>query len=173
MKDIKGYEGEYAITSCGRIWSYKTNRFRKTKIQRDGYELIELSHLGVPKTYQVHRLVAEAYIPNPDNLPQVNHKDEVKTNNYVNNLEWCDQSYNQKYSYERRKGGDSMETCLNAAKQHNCKKVRCIETGIIYESGAEAARAMGLDASHISKVCRGKLKTHKGFHFEFVMEETE
>lgn len=89
MKDIKGYEGEYAITSCGKVWSYKSKRFLKPKISKNGYMEICLSKGNQKKSYLVHRLVAKAYIPNPDNLPQISHLDETSTHNWVGNLKWA------------------------------------------------------------------------------------
>ena len=97
MKDVKGYEGLYAVTSCGKVWSYKNEKFLKPGIYKKGYLYVNLWKDGGFKTKQIHRLVAEAYIPNPDNLPQVNHKDENKANNCLQNLEWCDCKYNNNY----------------------------------------------------------------------------
>lgn len=99
MKDIKGFEGKYAITSCGRVWSYKNNMFLKSHPDKDGYLMTLLyDSNGKGKMCKIHRLVAEAYIPNPDNLPLVNHKDEIKHHSYLNNLEWCTKAYNNHYS---------------------------------------------------------------------------
>jgi hypothetical protein len=101
MKDIKGYEGLYAITSCGKVWSHKNKRFLKLQYNSNRpnfkYFRVYLYKDGKPTPYQVHRLVAEAYIPNPNNLPLVNHKDENKFHNWVNNLEWCTYLYNNTY----------------------------------------------------------------------------
>ena len=88
MKDIKGYEGLYAVTSCGKVWSYKYKRFLNPRLQTKGYLQIGLTKNGERKNHLIHRLVAEAYIPNPNNLPQVDHIDNDKTHNYVNNLQW-------------------------------------------------------------------------------------
>ena len=88
MKDIVGYEGLYAVTSCGKVWSYKNEKFLEPDISNSGYLRVDLWKNGKMKHFAVHRLVAEAYIPNPDNLPQVDHIDENKTHNYVNNLQW-------------------------------------------------------------------------------------
>ena len=88
MKDIKGYEGLYAITTEGDVWSYKSKKFLKPRTRGKGYLTVGLHRDGKLKFYLVHRLVAEAYIPNPDNLPQVDHIDGNKTHNYVNNLQW-------------------------------------------------------------------------------------
>ena len=97
MKDIKNYEGLYAITSCGKVWSYRRKKFLKPDINQGGYYRIGLCKNGEVKKYLIHRLVAEAYLPNPEDLPQVNHKDEIKTHNYLQNLEWCNSKYNQNY----------------------------------------------------------------------------
>ena len=88
MKDIKGYEGLYAITSCGRVWSYQRKKFLTPYTDGNGYLKIKLSKDGKRNQYRIHRLVAEAYIPNPDNLPDVDHIDNDRTHNYLNNLQW-------------------------------------------------------------------------------------
>lgn len=177
MKDIPNYEGLYAITSCGKVWSYRRNKFMVLGHDKDGYPRISLRKNGKVKTYFIHRLVAEAYLPNPNNLPYVNHKDEVKKHNWINNLEWCTAWYNINYSRNKElalKMGTTYEEKntneKNTNRKNNCLPVKCIETGEVFESGADCARKMGLDASHISKVCRGKQAAHKGYHFEFVME---
>ena len=96
MRDIIGYEGLYAITSCGRVWSYKRNKFLAPR-EKDGYLNVHLYKDGISKEFLVHRLVGLAYIDNPNNLPEINHKSEVKTENFVNNLEWCSSKYNNTY----------------------------------------------------------------------------
>ena len=88
MKDIAGYEGLYAVTSCGKVWSYKRKKFLEPAADRKGYLYVNLHKDGKVKSYKIHRLVAMAYIPNPDNLPQVDHIDNDKTHNYLNNLQW-------------------------------------------------------------------------------------
>ena len=103
MKDIKGYEGLYAITPEGEVWSYKRKKFLVLIADKKGYLRVNLCKDGKVKHYRIHRLVAEAYIPNPDNLPQVNHKDENKANNCIQNLEWCDAKYNSNYGTRNEK----------------------------------------------------------------------
>ena len=87
-KDIKGYEGIYQVSNFGRIKSSYTKRILKGGKNKAGYLLVGLYKQGVLSRKSIHRLVAEAFIPNPDNKPEVNHIDENKTNNMVSNLEW-------------------------------------------------------------------------------------
>lgn len=83
MRDIPGYEGLYAATSCGKIYSYRAKKFLKPRITKKGYCRVLLYKDGKGKDFYIHRLVAEAYLDNPENLSQVNHKDEDKSNNSV------------------------------------------------------------------------------------------
>ena len=96
---IRGYEGIYEVSDQGRVKSigYGKERILRPGRNTCGYLLVGLRKNREQKWYLVHRLVAQAFIPNPDNLPQVNHKDENKTNNSVQNLEWCDRKYNCNY----------------------------------------------------------------------------
>lgn len=112
-KPVAGYEGYYEVDqfgrvfSCDRVVSVDDNSRKydkplrgkqmKQSMHDKGYKIVSLTRDGKTKTCFVHRLVAEAFIPNPDNLPMVNHKDEDKTNNFLENLEWCTASYNRTY----------------------------------------------------------------------------
>ena len=97
-KDCKGYEGKYQVSNFGRVWNANNQRYLKPWISKGGYYLVNLiSKNGKIKHESIHRLVAIAFIDNPCNYPQVNHKDEDKTNNRVDNLEWCDSKYNNNY----------------------------------------------------------------------------
>ena len=104
-KEIPGYEGLYEVSNTGMIRSLRYNKIMIPNTNRCGYEYINLCKDGIIKTKTIHRLVAQVFIPNPDNLPIVNHKDEDKTNNNADNLEWCNQKYNVNYgmSQEKRK----------------------------------------------------------------------
>ena len=100
MKDITGYEGRYAITSCGRVWSYKHKKFLKNCLDpRTGYYQVCLYKNGTKEhaIHLVHRLVAQTYLDNPNGYSCVNHKDEDKSHNYLGNLEWCTHYYNNNY----------------------------------------------------------------------------
>ena len=156
MKDIENYEGLYAITRDGRVWSYKSNKFLKPIDNGHGYYQISLCKEGKVKNYLIHRLVAQAFIPNPEELPQVNHKDENKQNNCVNNLEWCDTKYNANYGTRTER----------AAKKRSIP-VYCEELDRVFDGSRQTARELGLDNSSIIKCCKGKLKTHGGYHFRY------
>ena len=107
--DITGYEGKYQVSDLGNIRSINYHRSGEVKILKvqllSGYYSVGLTLNGVTKRFLVHRLVAQAFIPNPENLPQVNHKDEDKTNNTVDNLEWCDLNYNLHYGTHFERSG--------------------------------------------------------------------
>lgn len=111
-KNITGYEGLYQVSNLGRVKSlnYKGNGTEwilKGYVKKDGYEVVTLMKDGIRKYCRVHRLVALAFLPNPDNLPQINHKDEDKLNNCADNLEWCTGSYNTKYSSYKWSGANN------------------------------------------------------------------
>lgn len=104
-KDIEGYEGEYQVSNFGNVRSLNFMRRGVTrelaKKHSGGYSYVILYKKTKIKRKRIHRLVAETFIPNPDNLPEVNHKDENKENNRIDNLEWCTHQYNFRYTYDR------------------------------------------------------------------------
>lgn len=103
MKDVLGFEGIYQVTSCGRIWSCRYNRWLKPAGGKGNYQMVMLQVNGKRVIDYVHRIVAKAYIPNPNNYPQINHKDEIKDHNWYMNLEWSDVTYNLNYGSRTEK----------------------------------------------------------------------
>ncbi len=101
MKDVCGYEGLYKVDENGNVFSVRNNKLLKRMMFPSGYEYVHLCNgKGKTKLFRVHRLVAETFIPNPNNLPEVNHKDGDKLNNNVKNLEWCTNLENMRHSVE-------------------------------------------------------------------------
>lgn len=154
MKDIKGYEGLYAVTEDGKIFSCRRNKFLTTVDRGDGYIVVGLFKDGKQKTYSVHRLVAEAYIPNPNNYPDVNHIDEIKHHNWVDNLEWCTRKYNMNHG-----------TLQERQTPKTYKPVYCVELDKVYPSMKHAFEETG--ARNIHLACRGKLATSGGYHWRY------
>lgn len=103
-KDIKHYEGIYKISNHGRVWSIHKRDYKTPSVKDNGYLVVQLYKNGKMHNEYIHRLVALTFIPNPNNLPQVNHKDECKKHNSVDNLEWCDCTYNNNYGTARERG---------------------------------------------------------------------
>ena len=157
MVSVENYSS-YGITSCGKVWSYKSNKFLSQRYDKYGYLRVTLMNDDKKmKTELVHRLVALAYIPNPDGKETVNHKDENKENNCVSNLEWMTRQENLNYGTRGQKQSDKVS-----------KPVRCIETGIIYKNARVAAKEIGICDTNIYYCLNGKRRTAGGFHWERV-----
>ena len=192
-KDIKGYEGLYQVSNLGRIKSLerevwngykvflKSEKILKPKSNsKDGYLRIALSKNGKVKDKLIHRLVAEEFIPNPNNLPQVNHKDENKNNNYVTNLEWCDSKYNANYGTRNErstnnkpsmKGSNNPMYGRKGEYASNSRKIVQLELdGSLVRKWnciSDVVRELGFNCGSISRCCRGKLKKHKGYKWMY------
>ena len=161
-KEIAGYEGLYEVSDQGRVKSLGNNKSRKEKILKPGktgggYLKVNLCKDGHKKTVKIHRLVAEAFIPNTDNLETVNHKDEMKTNNTVSNLEWMSQRDNNNYGSHNKRVGEAL------SKQVQMFDKSTGELLATFPSTHEADRVTGIANNSISKCCRGKLKSAGGY----------
>lgn len=163
-EDIKGYPN-YEVSNLGRVKNKNRNKIIKNFFNK-GYKLVSLNKNNKRKTFRLHRLVAEAFIPNPDNLPQVNHKDEDKTNNRVDNLEWCTHDYNSKYGTR----GKRISENVSGYKHHSAKKVLCIETGEIFECCRDAEKKIGVARCSVSKAANPKQEqqTSGGYHWKYI-----
>ena len=190
--DIKNFE-DYQITDDGRVWSKKRNKWLKPiHYKKTGYFHVNLCKDGVHYTKRIHRLVAETFIPNPDNKPCIDHINTVKTDNRVENLRWCTHKENTNNpitrvkmenvwkDYERNKKISSKKRSeqfkiKNKERQINRqdlskKVIQCTLDGEIvgvYSSTMEAERVNGFCHSGISKVCKGVSKTYKGFKWSY------
>ena len=182
-KAVKGYEGYYEVDQFGRVFgldrtitvvdgerTYEkpiAGRQLKQSMHDKGYKAVSLTKDGQTKQMFVHRIVAETFLPNPENLPMVNHKDEDKTNNFLENLEWCTAAYNRTY-------GNAIERHAKKLRgRESEKRVAVIQRSLDGEfmnwhsSIKEAAKSVNGATSAISAVCKGRRKTAYGYRWEY------
>ena len=173
-KSIQGYEGLYEVSNKGQVKSLERvvvrrdgqkqtvhERILKGAIHGNGYLYVKL--YDGPK--RVHRLVAEVFISNPGNKPQVNHKDEIKTNNHVENLEWMTAKENANYGTRNGRIAKGVAKSFSKSIEQYTKDGELIK---VWTSTREAGRQLGLANSSISRVARGKQKTCGGFVWKYV-----
>jgi hypothetical protein len=169
-KDIPGYETLYQASNLGRIKrilfknnivTKKENKILKTRINKNNREQIMLYKNGKRKNMTVHRLVASAFLENPNNYPEVNHIDGNSLNNNVNNLEWCTKQYNMKHAYDNN---------LTHVKEYNKKMSKPIirSDGIKYHNAYAAAKDLGVTVFAVRDVLKGRTKTCKGYKFSYL-----
>lgn len=186
-KDAVGYEGLYQVSSCGNVRDCNGTE-RPQRTDKDGYKIVTLKKDGEYKSYKVHRLVGFAFISNPENLPCINHKDEVKSNNNVENLEWCTSKYNSNYGHRNEKIAKAarerphtyMQGSLNyfygkhfsRGAHPQAKRVAKLgsqgEILAVFDCTKSAAENVNCSPSAISLGCSGKRKTVKGFSWKYI-----
>lgn len=167
-KPVVGYEGLYLVNEVGQVKSTPRNgnghksKILKSRLTKQGYVHVCLSNKDHGKNVLVHRIVAETFIPNPYNLPCINHKDENKENNRVDNLEWCSYEYNINYGtcLERQKN-----TQLENGNYHSNIYLEDINTGKVekFKTIRDIVIKYNLDNSHICKCLKGTVKFYKNF----------
>ena len=179
-KAIDGYEGIYRVSNMGRILNAKTNKILKPYFDKKGYGHINLSKSGKTKSFQVYRLVAFAFIPNPNNYPIINHKDENPRNNSIENLEWCTYKYNCCYGKAKEKYKESCRinnSHIEAIKTRNKRKRKTAERPVVclskdgdiigkYMSIADAYRKTSIN--NIGFACRGIYKSAGGYYWKYI-----
>ena len=206
-KDVKNYEGYYIVSSMGKVKSldrivlgkngasyFRSGKLKSSVTNKWGYLQVLLSKNNKQKLCLIHRLVAEVFIPNPENKPHIDHINTDKKDNRVENLRWATRSENmnnpltkekcremnkgkhrseetKKKISESGKGRILSEESKKKIGKGNGKPVYCIELDKIFESTCEASRELGISQSSISLVCRGKRKTAGGYHWEYVDSE--
>lgn len=159
-KMIPGYEGLYMVSNKGRVKNFRTGRILRQHKTNCGYFGVTLSKNGKVKLFSVHRLVAMAFIPNPYNLPEVNHINEDKTDNRVENLEWCTPEYNRNYGTRLKRVSGKLSKPIEQWSLDG-KLIK------VWPSAAEVRRQLGFDSSTITKCCRLKQKTAYGFIWRY------
>ena len=170
-KDIEGYEGLYQVSNMGRVKSLNYHRTGKEGILEGydngyGYLQVQLWKDGKDKKCRINRLVAQAFLENPEGYTDVNHKNEDKTNNCVENLEWCSRSYNINHGTRNKR-----------VAEKNSKPVFSVdkETGLImyWESAKEAERCTGINNGNIINCCKGRAKSAGGHYWFYADDDNE
>lgn len=159
LKQIPGLGGKYSVSRDGEVFGPRGRL--KQKIKAEGYKWITLRYNGKVRNLYIHRLVAEAFIPNPENKPQVNHIDGDKSNNRVSNLEWADASEN---------GIHKFYILGKMRGSYPIKRVYCVELERTFKSVGEAGRDLKISTNCIAKVARGNTpnKTAGGYHWKYI-----
>lgn len=165
---IEGFDG-YFVTSDGKVIGKRKKNYLIPIVDKLGYQTVSLVKNGIRKNYLIHRLVAKAFIPNPNNYPVVNHKDENPSNNNVNNLEWCTVAYNNAY------GTKGLRTSLHQMNRVDCSKpviqfTKDWEYVATYPSAKEAWRQTGIDRAHICACCNHYPKYHSASGYRWKWE---
>ena len=175
-KDIKGYKGRYQISNKGRVKSLPRKWRRKEQIMnfitdKDGYKLVGLRDgSGNQTQFRVHRLVCEAFHPNPDNKPEVNHIDEDKSNNQACNLEWSTRKENNNHGTRNERAGKSIAKALSKQVAQYTLDGKLIK---IWKSAREVERQLGFGHGHIGAAAKGNQKTCGGFVWKYVEDDEE
>lgn len=163
-RTIKGYEDRYEVSNFGRVRSLNNNSILKPFKNTGDYLGVKLYKNNIRFNKLLHRLVAQAFIPNPENKPQVNHIDENKTNNIVSNLEWVTAKENINHGTRNERAAKAIS---------KSKSIPIIATNLKtgestnFNSGRECARALGLDQSNLTKILKGKLRQTGGYTFKY------
>lgn len=158
-RDVKDYCGYYQVSNFGNVYSVRSDKQLKHSKNRGGYLFVVLCTDSKPKQFKVHRLVAISFLTNPDNKPQVNHIDEDKTNNRLDNLEWVTAKENTNYGSRNKKAAKSNSKNIKVIYQDN--------TYEYWDSASEFAREFGIHRQHVSDVLLGRQKTTNGMKFEY------
>lgn len=159
-KDIEGYEGLYQISTLGRVKRVTTGRILKGGKNTSGYIQMYLYKQGIRDVNRIHRLVAESFIPNPENKPEVNHINEDKTNNRVDNLEWCTRKENSNHGTRNKRVSKTLSIPILAIN---------LTTGEVEEfyGITECSRQLGLHQQNITAVLKGRRNQTGGYTFKY------
>ena len=162
-KDIEGYEGIYQVSNLGRVKRVTTGRILNSGKNRGGYLYVNLCKQRVVSNKRIHRLVAQAFIPNPENKPQVNLIDEYKTSNMVSNLEWSTAKENTNHGTHNERVSKTLSIPIIATN------IKTGESKEFYGS-RECARQLGLTHGNITSVLKGRYKQTGGYTFKYKEE---
>ena len=161
LKDVIGYEGLYKVSDSGHIFNVNKEFWLKESMTDRGYLTVHLKKDKISTTHYVHRIVAQAFISNPNDLPQVNHKDEIKTNNNVSNLEWVTPRENLLY-------GSRLEIVITREMFETEQRDMCDNILNVFPSISEASRQTGIDKGNICQCTKGKKNSAGGYKWTLV-----
>lgn len=156
---IHDFTGLYRVNTHGDIWSYTKNCLITAKRNTNGYLKVALAKNGCKSSFLIHRIVAEVFIPNPDNLPEVNHIDEDKTNNSVNNLEWCNHKYNLNHGTASKRIAEKQSKIIQQFTMDG-------ELVKEWKSTRECGRN-GFHRCYVCACCRGEKSQYNGFIWRY------
>jgi hypothetical protein len=163
---VRWKDTEYFITEDGKVWSEKSQRFLKPQKHKRGYLAVTLRYDGHSHVELIHRMVAKTFVPNPNNLPMVNHKDGNKHNPKASNLEWVTPSENVRHAIEN---GLLRVTPSYGSANGNAKKVEAYtdNESLVFDTVTEASKALGINRSAISRCLIGKSKSSGGYKWRY------
>lgn len=174
-KQITDYPN-YFISNTGKIRNVKTGRELQQYLMNNGYLRISLCKNGKVKGFLAHRLVATAFIPNPDNLDTVDHINGIKTDNRTDNLQWLSHHDNASKFHREQKTEEQKETYKRAREKgvEVCKKpILCLETGKIYKSLSQTSKELNIPTQCICDNLKGRVKQTHGLHFRYLIEDSD
>ena len=159
-KPIIDYEGIYEINELGEVRRISTGYILKDYICHDGYKRVGLTKKGKTKSLLLHRLLALTFIPNPNNYPCINHKDEDKSNNSLDNLEWSTYKYNLNYGTRNVRANETRKKpILQYSKDGEFIRE--------WKSVTDLKNETGMDITHVSSCCKGKRKSANGYRWKY------
>lgn len=176
-RDVVGFEGVYQVSNLGRVKRIKkgknteVGKILKPRLTRTGYELIRICKNGVPLATTMHRIVAQAFIPNPENKPEVDHIDGNRQNNHADNLRWntVKENRNNPITLKRKSVERKGKTGILCG---NSKAILCVELNRLFWGCCEAERVLKIDQSSIAKAIKGiKYQTAGGYHWRYATDD--
>lgn len=156
---VPGYESIYQISSDGKVWNVKSGATLRGNVNSHGYVVVSLTKDGVKKDCKLHRLLALAFLPNPNDYDCVNHKDGNKLNNSLDNLEWCTKGYNNRHARE--------QLDIDFGAKPVCQTTMSGDFVAFWANLSQAAKSAGVSPACIARCCEGYANSAGGYRWEF------